>query len=169
MNLIAIILLIFIAITALLFIFYRRVAVVFKFATILIFAISMILLVSAVLLPQTYHSFAESLFGSNNLATQLSTADQILEAVASVPAGVISGIQNLIGQNGNNQVDVNLYNGYIDFIAGLMRITGILVGVLGVIISLYVRYSFAGMFEAIQLRKKIYDLENRIDQLENVK
>ncbi|MEP7103973.1 MAG: hypothetical protein ABI721_04675 [Candidatus Dojkabacteria bacterium] len=169
MDTIQIILIVVITLLFLFFIFYRKVIhVAFVFITI-IFFFSLISTIAAIFMPQLFQTGTEFLVKDTAFAVQLKNFDGTITEIGKLPTGVLNNIQNFFNQNNNSTSEFksDLYNQFVIFVAGVLRIGVLVLGLFLMAISIYIRYSYSGLNESIKLKHRVDELENQLQMLQS--
>lgn len=170
MNILQIALLIIVILLLISFIFYKKVIHVTSLFIVLIFFASLLFSISAIFLPGVYKTGAELVFKDTPFAQQLKNADGTFTEIGKIPANIINSIGNIFG--GNNQTQefkTDLYNQFIDFAGSLIRIMVLIFGLILMLISVYVRYSYSGVIESEKLSRKLHELEKEVNLLKGIR
>jgi len=159
---------IYIVISILLYIFYSRVIGIAMLISNIFFGISIILMFSTLFLPSIYTNFSKNLLEDNVFARQINYLDQSVGSVVGATTGVKDDLENtfndLFGreeseaQSGDIE-DIGLYDGFIDFMANIIKVATFLVSTICVFFLLYIRYSFTGVIQSRNLEKRVSRLE----------
>jgi len=169
MNILQLALLILVTFLFLSFIFYRKVIHVTSLFITVIFFLSIILSLSAIFLPQVYKAGAELVLKDTPFATQLKSFDTSITDISKIPTSILGTLGNLLGQaNTQQEYKSDLYNQFIDFAGGLIRVMVLIFGIIIMVISVYVRYSYSGVIESEKLARKVSELEKEVNLLKGI-
>lgn len=161
--------LIFVIILILFFFLYKRIVAVAALFIFLLFITSIIFTISALFLPQLYKTGAEVLVKDTPFAQQLKYADGTFTEIGKLPSSIIGTIGNLFGQNNQTQeFKTDLYNQFVDFFGGLLRILVLVIALIIMLVSVYVRFSYSGLVESQKLEKKVKELEKEINLIKGI-
>jgi len=170
MDILQISILILVIFLALSFIFYRKVIHVTSIFIALLFIVSIVLSLAAVFVPQLYKSGAEILLKDTPFAVQLKSFDGTITDISKLPTSIIGSIGNLFGQNNTTtEYKSDLYNQFINFAGGLIRIMTLIFAIIIMLISVYVRYSYSGVIESEKLARKVNELEKEVNLLKGIR
>lgn len=165
MTILQIAFLIIILVLFLFFIFYKKIIHVASIFVILIFFSSVALTLSAVFIPTLYKTGAEILVKDSDLGKQLKNLDDSFTQVGNVPNNILDSIGSIIGQAPRESFKSDLYNQFIDFSGGLIRVMILILGIIIMVISVYIRYSYSGLIESQNLARKVRQLEQEVNSL----
>ncbi|MFS8131174.1 MAG: hypothetical protein ACMG57_04300 [Candidatus Dojkabacteria bacterium] len=169
MNILQLALLILVIFLILSFVFYKKVIHVTSLFITLLFFASIIFSLSALFLPDLYKSGAELLLKDTQFATQLKSFDGTVTEISKLPTTILGSLNNLFGQTNTTQAyKSDLYNQFIDFSGGLIRIMILIFSIVIMVLSVYVRYSYAGVIETEKLSRKVNQLEQEMKALKGV-
>ncbi len=169
MNVLQLALLILVIFLALSFIFYKKVIHVTSLFITLIFLASVVFSLSAIFFPQVYKSGAELVLRDTPFATQLKSFDTSITEISKIPTSILGTLGNLFGQTNNTQeYKSDLYNQFIDFAGGLIRVMVLIFAIILMLLSVYVRYSYSGVIESEKLARKVEELERQINAFKGI-
>ena len=164
MDILSIILLISIAILTAVFILYRKIIFVTQSLIIVTFLLGILGVVSSIFLPNIYITFTDKVFENNFLSNQLQNLDLTLTSVGSVSDDVLGSIKNLLGSEDDNiKFESRLYPSFIQFLSDFFRLFIIVLSFIFIILSIYLRYSFAGISEYNKVKKRIKNIEKKLE------
>lgn len=150
------------------FLFYRRIINVSLVFVKALFVVSLLTSLITLSLPQLYTSFVEVRFSETVLAKDLISVDKTLTQVSKVQIGISNSLNNFLNTGSQEQLEEyesNIYKQTIDFMAGALRIIILVLSIVVMVFSLYIRYSFSGSFEVMSLQKQIDLLKKEVEEL----
>lgn len=169
MGILTISILILVIILVIFFFLYKKIIAVAAFFIFVVFIGSIVCILSALFFPQIYKSGAELLVKDSSFGTELKNFDGTITNIENLPTSVVNSIGNLFGQNSQTQTfKSDLYNQFVDFTGSLIRIMVLIVAIILMVISVYVRYSYAGVIESEKLSKRVLELEREIRSMKGI-
>ncbi|MEO6728290.1 MAG: hypothetical protein ABIM99_00040 [Candidatus Dojkabacteria bacterium] len=169
MQILTVAILILVIFLTLSFFFYKKVIHVTSLFITLIFFLSVALSLSALFLPQLYKSGAELALKDAPFGVQLKNFDTTMTDIGKIPTSIIGSLGNLFGQNNQSaEYKSDLYNQFIDFSGGLIRIMVLIFSLIIMFISVYVRYAYSGVLESDKLARKVSELEKEVNSLKGI-
>lgn len=156
------------------FLFYRRILNLSLVFVKVLFVISLFTALITLLFPQLYTNFVESRFSETILAKDLISIDNTLTQVSRVQISISNTLNSFLNTGSQEileEYESSIYMQTIDFMAGALRVIMLILSIVILIFTLYIRYSFSGSFEVISLQKQINELKKEIEilKLSNVK
>jgi hypothetical protein len=174
MNINLIVTLIFVVLILLLclsFVFYKKIISLTKVLVNIAFPFLVVIALSTMLLPQLYSSIVEISLKNSSIETTLTSVDNTLSQVGKLQSQISNSLNSILNRN---QIDITEYksNLYLEFVVAISNITRIFILLTSVVLMFiltYVKYTFAGSFNAIDLQNRINKLELEVSKLKSIK
>lgn len=130
----------------------------------LLFFVGLTLALTAIFIPKTFEVLTEFAFEETGFAKELKTTDEVLTTVSETSDSIQDSIGKIFGQKDSEdkKAEVNLYDDFIKFLAGILRWITFILAILIMVLSTYLRYAFASVYDVKELRRRVYELEHRV-------
>lgn len=150
------------------FLFYRRIINISLVFIKALFVVSLLTALITLFIPQLYTSFVEARFSETILAKDLISIDKTLTQVSKVQINISNSLNSFLNTGSQEQLEEyesNIYKQTIDFMSGVLRVIILVLSILILIFSLYIRYSFSGSYDVLTLQKQINELKKEVELL----
>lgn len=126
-----------------------------------LFIASVVLALGSLFTPGVYRTVVDSSISETSFAKELRNADKTITDVGQSVNSVIGKIQTLFGSTPQQEYKSDLYNQFVDFITGLLRIIILVLSIIIMLVVTYFRYSYASIIEVKKLRKEMDELRGK--------
>ncbi len=158
------------AIFAIFFLYRKIITCAFIILTI-IFYISFAAAITTLFTPRIYTDVTEIVFEKTELGNQLLNLDKVVTTVGQTPGDIKNKIEDLISsdeeEKGETGFKSNVYPQFIKFLGSILRLFVFTISLILMLVITYIKYSYAGLMENINLHKRIDDLEQEIIKIKN--
>lgn len=167
MDVISIIVIVFAVALVILFAFRSRVMIVIHYALYVLFPVMVIILLSTVLLPGVYYQLADNMLASAGTKQAVTSLDQNITSVSTLPNDVLNGIRNLTGQDtveSSAGASGGIYIAIVNSVGGVIRILALAGSAVLSVILLYLMYVVSAATKVERLAHRVRKIEHQIQQ-----
>jgi len=175
MNIITVILLVVLAGLGFVFVIRSKImgllAVLLKFG----FPLLTVLMLLALFVPAVFDTAADFTLRQNGTYEQITQFDDALSPILDLPDSIFGGLDDLFGGqqeepaeeiDSEGLLEDNLYPTIVSVVSGILRLATIVISILGMVAIIYLSYTLEGSLSAHAMKKRVHDLEARVQQLE---
>jgi len=172
MNTVTIIVLIILVVITLVYLARKKLIVLTVASIHLVFPVLLLVSLSALFLPQVYHSLTDFGLQQTTLPSQFKNLDNIVGTPAQLPQTILGEIGNLLGQKSTTTtpvpgvIETQLYPQFVNLISEVIRFFSLIFSIIGLIVTIYLSYISSSMTDYVKLEQKYENLLIRLNKLE---